>query len=737
MKKLSLGIALRTSLIYMAVAGLWIVLSDRVLDLILPTQETYINWQTIKGLLFVTVTGTLLFLGLRAQLQRLQQEKNYRQQTETYFNNLMAVSTDAVISIDRDQAITYFNLGAEKIFGYEADEALGRPLDILLAERHAAPHRYFVRQFGEGPDDSVVMRQIIARRKNGEEFTAEATATKYREGDTLVFTVILRDVEERERAENLIRRHLARANALTETAARINENLDLPIVLNSICEELANALGVQMVIVALLDSRENIINLAASHGLVDEDVKIIKPVPAEKYIRTAQGLGPVAFLPELAEASQVFDVDLFQELGVHAIAVSNMFEDQNFFGSLIAMTTDAGRAFDEDDTQLMKGLADQAASAIKNASLYSKARQRLENLHALRAIDMAITGSLDLHVVMRVLLDQVISQLSVEAACVYLLDEYTMTLEFHSGRGIEPALFAGTRIRLGEEVAGKIALDQRPVCIKNISQARLWTRPQLPDLGLTAYCGVPLIAKGRCHGVLEVFSAEDKSGDPEWVDLLETLAGQAAIAIETYNLFSELKRSNNNLVLAYDRTLEGWSRALDLRDEETEGHTQRVTEMAVHLAGELGLRSDVLLQIRRGGLLHDIGKLGVPDRVLLKEGPLDDREWELMKLHPVHAYNLLRPITYLREALEIPYCHHEHWDGSGYPRGLAGDEIPLSARIFAVIDVWDALTSDRPYRKAWPQERALEYIHNKSGTQFDPEVVEAFLKMVANGHRSY
>ncbi|MEW5830716.1 MAG: GAF domain-containing protein, partial [Chloroflexota bacterium] len=553
MKKILLGIAPRTTLIYMIVAGLWIVLSDRVLDSILPTKETYVNWQTVKGLLFVTVTGSLLYFSLRTQLKRLQQEKAYRQQTETRFFNLLAVSTDAVISLDRDQTITYFNLGAEKIFGYEADEALGQPLDILLPERFAAAHRELVRQFGEGPEDAVVMRPIAGRRKNGEEFTAEATATKYRDGDTTTFTVILRDVEERERAEKATRRHLARANALTEIAARINEALDLPVVLNSICKELASALGVQIVMVALLEPRGEAINLAASYGLADK--KKVKPVPAEKYIQNARELGPVAFLPDLDEASKVIGLDLARELGVHAVAVANMFEEREFFGALIAMTTDAARNFDEDDTQVMKGVADLAASAIKNASLYAKATQRLENLRALRAIDTAITGSLDLHVILKVLLDQVVSQLSIEAACVYLLNEATSVLEFHSGTADDPAIFSGDDIRLGEGMTGKIALEKRPISLKDISLARGWMHPKMLDAGLKAYCGMPLVAKGRLRGVLEVFCAESRLDDPEWVALLETLAGQAAIAIETYNLFSDLKRSNNDLVLAYDRTL--------------------------------------------------------------------------------------------------------------------------------------------------------------------------------------
>jgi HD-GYP domain-containing protein (c-di-GMP phosphodiesterase class II) len=177
-------------------------------------------------------------------------------------------------------------------------------------------------------------------------------------------------------------------------------------------------------------------------------------------------------------------------------------------------------------------------------------------------------------------------------------------------------------------------------------------------------------------------------------------------------------------------TLEGWSRALDMRDKETEGHSIRVTEMTLRLGRLLGVRDVEEVHLRRGSLLHDMGKIGIPDAILLKPGPLTAEEWEVMRTHPVRAYEMLAPIPYLSKALEIPHCHHEKWDGSGYPRGLKGEEIPLSARIFAVVDVYDALTSDRPYRPAWTKEKALDHIREQTGKHFDPQVVEAFLSNI-------
>jgi len=229
-------------------------------------------------------------------------------------------------------------------------------------------------------------------------------------------------------------------------------------------------------------------------------------------------------------------------------------------------------------------------------------------------------------------------------------------------------------------------------------------------------------------GVLEIFHRKALESKQEWIDYFETLATQAAIAMESTSLFENLQRSNLELMLAYDATIEGWSRALDLRDRETEGHTQRVTEMVLGLAEKMGLSDAEKMDLRRGALLHDIGKMGVPDSILLKPGSLSESEWEVMRQHPFYAFQMLSPIPYLKHALDIPYSHHEKWDGSGYPRGLKGEEIPLPARMFSVVDVFDALTSDRPYRAAWPLEKGYRFIQEQAGIQFDPKIVKIFLE---------
>ena len=251
-------------------------------------------------------------------------------------------------------------------------------------------------------------------------------------------------------------------------------------------------------------------------------------------------------------------------------------------------------------------------------------------------------------------------------------------LEHAAARGFRTEALKHTRLRLGEGYAGQAALRRSPVRIPALSDAPdgLRRAPLLEAEGFAAYYGMPLIAKGRVKGVLEIFHRSPLEPDREWEEFLDNLAGQAALAIDAAELFMDLQRSNLDLTLAYDATIEGWSRALDLRDKETEGHTQRVTEMTESLARALGVEEETLIHVRRGALLHDIGKMGVPDATLLKPGPLTEEEWGFMRKHPTYAYEMLSPIAYLHPALDIPYCHHEKWDGTGYPRGRKGRKSP-------------------------------------------------------------
>ena len=371
-----------------------------------------------------------------------------------------------------------------------------------------------------------------------------------------------------------------------------------------------------------------------------------------------------------------------------------------------------------------------------------KIKNQLERIRALRKIDTAIAGSLDLQTILDLFLDEVLSKLSVDAADVLLLNPHMMSLEHAASKGFKTDGIKHIKLKAGDSCAGQVALQRRDFAFPDIFESNceyLTTKEhQFPQTylvskeGFKSYFGVPLIVKGQVKGVLEIFHRSILKPDEEWMEFLDSLARQGAVAIDNSIIFEALQKSNDELIMAYDTTIEGWSRALDYRDSETEGHSQRVTGMAIKIAEAFGIKDNELVHIRRGALLHDIGKLGVPDGILLKVGPLSSEEWTIMKKHPEIAFDLLSHIPYLEDALVIPYYHHEKWDGTGYPVGLKGKQIPLAARIFSVVDVWDALSSDRPYRKAWPQKMVIEHLRSLSGQHFDPEVVDVFLDILKN-----
>jgi putative nucleotidyltransferase with HDIG domain len=361
-----------------------------------------------------------------------------------------------------------------------------------------------------------------------------------------------------------------------------------------------------------------------------------------------------------------------------------------------------------------------------------KIKLQLKRLDALRTIDMAITGSLDLHITLNILLDQITNMLGITTADVLILNPETNMLGYAAGRGFFTDALQHTELMIGKGFAGRAALERRTITVPDINEVKngFVQSDLIRQENFVTYVAVPLIAKNKIKGVLELFHRQPFTFDRECLDFLESLALQAAIAIDNATLFNDLERSNTDLLIAYDTTIEGWSKALDMRDRETEGHSQRVARKTTSIAREMGVKDSDLVHVKRGALLHDMGKIGIPDSILYKPGPLTEEERKIMHRHPVYAYEMLSSIPFLRPALDIPYCHHEKWDGTGYPRGLKGDKIPLAARIFAVVDVWDALTSDRFYRTAWPKEKALEHIRFSSITHFDPKVVEIFSKIL-------
>ncbi len=393
------------------------------------------------------------------------------------------------------------------------------------------------------------------------------------------------------------------------------------------------------------------------------------------------------------------------------------------------------------EARLVRSSNGRVIMVVRDATAQRKAEEsvksQLRRMASLRAIEQTISASRDLRLALSVVLSQITSELEVAAADILVLNSENV-LEFATGIGFRSAAVQKRRLALGHGLGGLAAEKRVLLQIADLRQDENGStaEPELRDEGFRSYYGAPLIAKGRVQGVLEIFQRDRHEADGEWLGFMEALGGQAAIAIENASLLKELQHTHFELTLAYDTTIEGWARALDLRDRDTEDHTQRVAAAAVKLARQIGMSKEELVNVRRGAMLHDIGKMAIPDSILMKKGPLSADEWQEIRRHPRYAYELLSPIPYLAPCLDIPRYHHERWDGTGYPYGLKGKEIPLAARLFAVIDVYDALTATRPYRPGWDPKLARDYVRQEAAKQFDPEITVEFMRLLDAGELS-
>ena len=534
------------------------------------------------------------------------------------------------------------------------------------------------------------------------------------------------------------RRYTEKLEIINATSRALSESLKL----EEIYEQLQGAIcglisKTSTVIFSLYDQEhELIIPAYVQHEGQVQYISILKPIPLEppgsglqsQVIHTRQPLISNQFRKDMKEKVKTVQnirtggPDTQSSLYVPMLAKDRVI-------GVINVQSFEEDYFTQDHANLLNLIGNTAAIAIENARLFEQTQTSLERLKSLREIDQAITASPSLHPTLHILLKQVIKQLKADAANVLILNPSNQTLEFANGLGFRTQALWHTKLAIGEGYAGQAALQRSLVEVQGLDQRQtdFLRSPFFSSEGFKVYFCMPLIAKGEVQGVLEVFLRSPFEANADWLAFLETLAGQAAIAIDNVRLFENLEQSNANLIKAYDATIEGWSKALDFRDKETEDHTLRVTEMTLVLARAMGIWSEnELIYVRWGALLHDIGKIGIPDSILHKVQKLTNEEWDVIQQHPGIAYDLLNPIEFLHPALDIPYCHHEKWDGTGYPRGLKGDQIPLAARLFAIVDVWDALLSDRPYRPGWPEDKILAHFREQAGIHFDPQVVELF-----------
>ncbi len=667
-----------------------------------------------------------------AIVERRRAEEALRE-SEGKLRSLFAAMTDVVIVYDADGR--YLEIAPTKGSGLfrAASDFLGKTVAESFAPDEA---RFILDEIGRSLKIGE-LRDVEYSLRFGDQVRWFSAAVSPLSSNSVIW--VAHDITQRRQAEEQIRSRTDELSKLYELSRALANAGDLDKALEVINRQAVETVHVTFARVALLEGSELVVRAAYPVRVLDQDLSVGKRAPlmdlpsCQRALATHEAVILHGSDPEIGSQERAtLLLDFAHTLCLVPLSVGS---DRHGPGTALGLLmlgevrSDEREPFTPDKVRLASSIGDQAATAARRILLSDETGRRLGHLAALHTIDLAISGSFDLHMVLQVVLEQVTAQLGADAASCMMLSPHTQTLEYAGGRGFRTGAIERSRLLLGEGLAGRAALERRTQIADLPEAGSAFARAGLlKDEGFVTYIGVPLIAKGQVKGVLDVFQRRHFGPDPEWLDFLEALAGQAAIAIDSASLFENLQRSNVDLGLAYDATIAGWSRALDLRDKETEGHTQRVTEMSLRLARLLGLRDEELVHLRRGGLLHDIGKMGVPDGILLKPGPLTDEEWVVMRKHPVFAYEMLSPIRYLHAALDVPYCHHEKWDGTGYPRGLKGEQIPLVARIFAVIDVWDALISDRPYRKAWTSEKALEYIRSQAGTHFDSQVVQVFLK---------
>ncbi|MDW8147689.1 MAG: PAS domain-containing protein [Roseiflexaceae bacterium] len=567
-----------------------------------------------------------------------------------YLRDALYSIGDAVIATNIDGRINLMNPAAERLTGWAESEALESPLEqvfrIVDEETHATLESPVARVLRERAVVRLSQRTILINR-DGRAIPISDTGAPIRTASGDIAGVILVFHDQAAARADLRSAHQARAFA-ENIIATVREPL---LILNR-------------------DLRVVSANRAF--------YQLFHTTPEETLNKHVYDLGNRQW--DIPELRRLLEEILPQNAHFDGYEVTHDFEHMGWRTMLL----NARRVQHSDEFILL---------AIEDVTERVRAEQQLHlhlrRLRALRTIDQAIISGLGMRAALDILLEQTILLLHVDAASVMLLDPHAQTLTFAAGRGFQSLSVQQMTLYVGEGYAGRVALDRRLMFIPDLQQedSATFLTPVLQYEMFVTYCGVPLIAKGQVKGVLELFRRSQLDPDQDWFDLLETLAVQAAIAIDSVASFETMQRSNAQIILAYEATIRGWANALDLRDQETEGHSQRVTELTVRLARAAGLSDEQIAHVRRGALLHDIGKLGVPDTILRKPGPLTEEEWAIMRRHPEYAYIMLSPIEYLRPALDIPYCHHERWDGTGYPRGLKGEQIPLSARLFAVADV--------------------------------------------------
>jgi PAS domain S-box-containing protein len=656
--------------------------------------------------------GTLArtFNTMTSEVRRLYDELKG---SEAHFRALIENATDIITVHTPDGLVTYTSPSVERAFGYRPDEITNKNFTAFVHPEDAPRLTAVLREALADPR-ATPEAEFRLRNKEGVWRLAEARGHVLLEaGKPASVVVNSRDITERREHEREQAAIAAIASAL-RTAGTTAEMF--PIILDEVLD-LLNAGGSALAMREPVTGK-TVVELGRGGWTRLTGLRIPPGVGISGRVIAA---GQPYITNDARSDPNQFRSDLFGDL--NSVVCVPLIAQNQAIGSLwIGRSASVG----EPELRLLTAIADIAANAIHRTVLHTQTEQRLRWLSALRTIDAAINTSQDLPATLYTILEHTNTHLKVDAAAILLFNRQTQCLDYAGSRGFQRSAITYTQLRLGESYAGQAVQAQHLVRVLNLAEA-----PADPARGamvaaenFISYYGMPLISKGQARGILEIFHRALLTPDEEWEAFLEALAGEAAIAIENAAMFDELQHANLDLTQAYDATIEGWAQSLELRDR-TPGHTLRVTNLTVNLAHALTVNEAQMIHLRRGAIMHDIGKMSLPDALLTKPEPLTGHEAEIMEHHPENAYKMLSNIPYLRPALDIPYCHHERWDGTGYPRKLAADQIPLAARIFAVVDLWDELR----YRKAVPEDQARHRLKSLAGSHFDPEIVDVFLKL--------
>lgn len=681
-------------------------------DLIVKTEQfgdKYFEARKFPILLNDKSVGLGAFI--RDITQKVKSEESLRLQ-----KTALEAAANAIVIIFPNYVIDWVNPAFSKLTGYSFEESINQDIRNLVRSEIEDPQFYKIMQ-KTLESGKIWQGRIINRKKDGNLYHEEMTITPLLDdkGNILRHIAIKQDVTVSVQREKELS---AVANVSAALRSANSRDEMLPIILDQLIEQL----NVEAATITSYHKDTKDFTIELGRGLWENTTGFHIPFGfgiSKKILDSGQ-----AYLNTINGDPDTYKPELFYQCKY--LAAVPMIVQNNKLGLLYI---GSNRQLFERDVRVLTAVADIAANAIHRSTLHEKTESKVKQLNSFRVIDTAINTSLDLRVTLDVVLKQAKQLLQCDALTVLLSKPQTMWLEPIANLGFQTKQIKSLRLHIGNGIASKSILERQVVWINhsevrdNDDSAKLF----LEGEDFQTYYTAPLIVKGAVKGVLVVFYRQNIFPDSERIDTLKTLATQTAIAIDSAELFNSLKRSAADLTFAYNETIEGWAKALELHDQETKGHSKRVTNLTLRLATKMGIKDKDIGHIMRGALLHDIGKMGIPGAILNKPGKLTADEWEIIRNHPGNGYKMLSSIKYLKPALDIPYCHHEKWDGSGYPRNLKTEEIPLAARIFAIVDVWDALTSDRPYRKAWSTSKAREYILEQSSKHFDPKVVEVFV----------